>query len=189
MAFIVQARDDLGATTVFPIDLKDNAGYPRECVVRFGDTIPTGSFGHYHVWVTQNWQQRWASFPALSNESNDATFVDGGGRIIYNMVGRFAGSPYHQYSGSPVTTLGGMHWTMPDDDKMLGVTSFNKQHVPGNGPLDDTTLQREQTSFWMARQIGLPWDYRRYYSSVNSIGHTRSFKKRSDQPPILFNLS
>jgi regulation of enolase protein 1 (concanavalin A-like superfamily) len=163
VAFIVQARDDLGATTVFPSDLKDNAGYPRECVVRFGDTIPTGSFGQYHLWLTQNWQQRWASFPALSNESNDGTFVDGGGRVIYNMVGRFAGSPYHQYSGSPVTTLGGMHWTMPEDDKMLGVTSFNKQHVPGNGALDDATLQREQTSYWMARQIGLPWGYRRYY--------------------------
>ena len=163
IAFVVEALDDSGANAIFPADLRDNAGYPRECVVRFGDTQPRGSFGHYHLWLTQNWVTRWASFPGLANENNDATFVDGGGRVIYNIVGRFAGSPYHQYSGSPVTTLGGMHWTMPEDDKMLGNASFNKQHVPGNGPLDDATLQREQTSYWMARQLGLPWNYRRFY--------------------------
>src|SRR5262249_37445685 len=68
-----------------------------------------------------------------------------------------------QYTGSPDGTVGGEHWTMPDDDQFLGATSFNKQHVPGNGPLDDDTVQREQTSFWMARQLGVPWLYRRYY--------------------------
>ncbi len=52
---------------------------------------------------------------------------------------------------------------MPEDDKFLGTASFNKQHVPGNGPLDDNSIQREQASYWMARQIGLPWNYRRYY--------------------------
>ena len=46
---------------------------------------------------------------------------------------------------------------------MLGTTSFNKQHVPGNGPLDDNTIQREQTSYWLARQLKIPWSYRRYY--------------------------
>jgi len=163
IAFIVVARDNSGSIAFFPEDLQDNSGLPRECVVMVGDATPAGSFGHYHVWLTANWLDRWASFPAMSNESNDATFVDGGGRIVYDMVGRFAGSPYHPYSGSPVTTLGGMHWNFPDDDRMLGATSFNKQHVPGNGPLDDNTLQREQTCYWMARQLGLPWDYRRFY--------------------------
>jgi hypothetical protein len=162
-AFVVTAQDSLGQKTVFPADLGDNSQVVRECVVMFGDTVPTASFGHYHLWLTQNWINRWAKLQALSNENHDGTLVDGGGRIIYNMTGRFAGSPYHQYSGSPVTTLGGMHWNMPDDDKFLGSTSFNKQHVPGNGPLDDNTLQREQTSYWMARRIGLPWNYRRYY--------------------------
>ena len=162
-AFLVQAQDSFGASSLFPADLKDNSGWPRECVVMFGDTIPTGSFGHYHVFMTQNWINRWASLGGVSNEGHDGTFVDGGGRVIYNWVGRYAGSPYHQYLGSPVTTLGGQHWNMPVDDQMLGTTSFNKQHVPGNGTLDDTTLQREQTSFWMARQLGLAWNYRRFY--------------------------
>ncbi|MGD0537974.1 MAG: lamin tail domain-containing protein [Verrucomicrobiota bacterium] len=164
VAFRVSAGDAQGALTIFPGDPGDNSGLPRECVVRFGDTIPTGSFGHCHVWMTQNWISRWVSLGGLSNESQDGTFVDGwSGRIIYNWGGRPAGSPYHQYTGSPVTTVEGQHWTVPEDDLMYGTTSFNKQHVPGNNVLDDDTLQREQTSYWMARQIGLPWAYRRYY--------------------------
>src|SRR4051794_8225765 len=51
---------------------------------------------------------------------------------------------------------------MPDDDKFLGTTSFNKIHAPGNGPYDDNTLQREQTCYFFVRSIGLPWNYRRY---------------------------
>ncbi len=38
---------------------------------------------------------RWANLGDLSNEGNDCTFVNGN-RVIYNMQGRFAGSPYHQ---------------------------------------------------------------------------------------------
>jgi regulation of enolase protein 1 (concanavalin A-like superfamily) len=164
VAFLVRAQNSFGGATVFPEVLDDNSGLPRECVVGFGDPSPFGSFDHEHVWMTQNWLRRWASLGGLSNESHDGTFVDGhSGRIIYNWAGRPAGSPYHQYTGSPDGTVGGEHWTMPEDDRFLGATSFNKQHVPGNGPLDDDTLQREQTSFWMARQLGVPWLYRRYF--------------------------
>ena len=164
VAFLVQAQDAVGMTTLFPADLKDNAGVPRECVVGFGDPIPTGSsFSHHHVFITQNWANRWAKWGGVSHEFDDGTWVDGGGRIVYDWQGRYAGSPYHQYTGSPVTTVGGMHWLVPDDDMVLGVTSLNKQHVPGNGPLDDDTLQREQASYWMAQQIGLYFQNRRYY--------------------------
>ena len=164
VAFLVQAQNPLGASTIFPMDLKDNAGVPRECVVGFGDAIPTGSFMHHHMFITQNWANRWGNGGGVSHELHDFTWVDGGsGRIIYDATGRYAGSPYHQYLGSPIGTVGGMHWIMPDDDQVMGTTTFNKQHVPGNGPLDDDTLQREQASFWMARRIGLVWENRRYY--------------------------
>jgi hypothetical protein len=172
VAFLIQAQDSLGAATLFPNDLKNNAGVPRECVVAFGDAVPTGSFSHHHIFITQNWAQRWAQGGGVSHEIYDGTWVDGGGRIVYDWMGRYAGSPYHQYLGSPVTTVGGMHWLVPDDDQVLGTTSLNKQHVPGNGPLDDDTLQREQTSYWMARQIGLRWDNRRFYFFyVNGVRH------------------
>jgi hypothetical protein len=163
VAFLVQGHDASGATTLFPQDLTNNAGIPRECVVAFGDPIPSGSFSHHHVFITQNWAQQWATGGGVSHETYDGTWVDGGGRIVYNWSGRYAGSPYHQYLGSPVSTLGGMHWDMPADDQVLGTATFDKEHVPGNGPLDDNTIQREQASFWMARQIGLPVLNRRYY--------------------------
>jgi hypothetical protein len=163
VAFLVQATDGSGATNIFPSDLKDNAGIPRECVVVFGDTIPTGSFSHHHVFITQNWAQQWATWGGVSHETYDGTWVDGGGRVVYDWRGRYAGSPYHQYTGSPIGTVGGMHWDMPEDDQVFGTASFDKQHVPGNGPLDDDTIQREQTSYWMAHKIGLTRQNRRYY--------------------------
>jgi regulation of enolase protein 1 (concanavalin A-like superfamily) len=172
VAFLVQARDSKGVTTVFPQVLNNNAGVPRECVIGFGDPIPTGSFSHHHIFLTQNWAQRWSQGGGVSHEAYDGTWVDGGGRIIYDWQGRYAGSPYHQYLGSPVGTVGGMHWDMPDDDQVFGTTSFNKQHVPGNNFLDDKTIQREQASFWMARQIGLRFENRRYYFCyVNGVRH------------------
>ena len=172
VAFLVQASDALGATNIFPADLKDNAGIPRECVVVFGDPIPTVSFSHHHVFITQNWAQQWAQWGGVSHEDYDGTWVDGGGRIVYDWRGRYAGSPYHQYTGSPVTTVGGMHWNMPEDDQVFGTASFDKQHVPGNGALDDDTLQREQASYWMAHKIGLTRQNRRYYVYyVNGVRH------------------
>jgi len=172
VAFLVQARDASGATSIFPQDYTNTAGLPRECVAAFGDPIPPGSFSHHHLFITQNWAQRWAQWGGVSHEYYDGTWVDGGGRIVYDMLGRYAGSPYHQYLGSPVSTVGGMHWLMPEDDQVFGTATFNKQHVPGNGPLDDDTIQREQASFWMARQLGLPVLNRRYYFYfVNGVRH------------------
>ena len=172
VAFLVQAKNVSGAVNLFPQDLTNNAGLPRECVVAFGDPVPTGSFSHHHVFITQNWAQRWAQWGGVSHEYYHGTWVDGGGRIVYDWMGRYAGSPYHQYLGSPVTTVGGMHWLMPEDDPVFGTTTFNKEHVPGNGPLDDNTIQREQASFWMARQLGLPVLNRRYYFYyVNGLRH------------------
>ncbi len=164
VAFLVGARDSLGATNLFPADIKSNAGVPRECVVAFGDATPAGSFNHQHVFLTQNWANRWAQgAPGVSHEVHDGTWVDGGGRIIYDWAGRYAGSPYHQYLGSPIYNVAGLHWDVPRDDLLYGVASLDKQHVPGNGALDDDTLQREQASFWMAQQIGLRGENRRYY--------------------------
>jgi regulation of enolase protein 1 (concanavalin A-like superfamily) len=173
VAFLVEAVDlTTSAQSVFPQVLNDNSGLPRECVVVFGDPVPAGTFGHWHLWLTQNWINNWINQAGIGNGGSDVTLVDGGGRIIYNIGGRYAGSPYHQYTGSPVTTMGGMNLSVPDDDLMFGSHSLNKQHVPGNGPLDDNTIQREETCFWMARQLGVRWDYRRYYIQyVNGNRH------------------
>jgi regulation of enolase protein 1 (concanavalin A-like superfamily) len=158
----------------FTIEARGNAAnagitwYPpgatnRECLVRFGDGFQSGAFGTYRLWVTQKNSSTWASRPELSNEPIDGTFVCGNSRIVYSAGARFAGSPFHQqFSDGPASQA---HFVveLPKDDRVLGAVSFNKLHAPGNGPFDDTTLQREQIIYWLARKSGLPWLHRRYF--------------------------
>jgi hypothetical protein len=161
VAFYISATDGLGAATRFPA-LRPNDNEPvRECVVMFGDSNPGGSFGVYHLWVTQTNSTRWANLGNLSNEGNDATFVCAN-RVIYNMQGHFSGSPYHQLFTTPAGALCHYKWDFNDDDMFLGVTSFNKIHQPGNGPGDDASLQREQLANTFLRALGVPWLNRRY---------------------------
>jgi hypothetical protein len=160
-AFYLSAVDNQGVTTRFPALLKD--GSPaRECVVMFGDGNPGGSFGVYHVWITQTNVDRWANLADLSNEGNDFTFVYDNNRVIYNALGHYSGSPFHQQFDTPEGNLCAYKWVFPEDDKYLGATDFNKIHQPGNSPGDDNSLQREQTTWSFMRAVGVPWGYRRF---------------------------
>ena len=161
VAFYISATDGSGATTRFPALRSQDNEPARECVVMFGDGNPGGSFGVYHLWMTQTNATRWANLGNLSNEGNDCTFV-GGNRVIYNMQGRFAGSPYHQDFNTPNGNLCTYDWTFNNDEMFLGATSFNKLHVPGNSPGDDASLQREQLANTLLRALGVPWLNRRY---------------------------
>jgi hypothetical protein len=70
VAFYISATDSLGATTRFPA-LRPNDNEPvRECVVMFGDGIPGGSFGAYHLWMTQTNANRWANFGRVEQRKN-----------------------------------------------------------------------------------------------------------------------
>ena len=159
VAFYLSATDGLGATTRFPAIRAGDNEPVRECVVLFGDGNPGGSFPVYHLWLTQTNITRWGNLSDLSNEANDATLVCGN-RIIYNLQGRFAGSPYHQGFDYPNGNLCHYKWIFNDDDKFLGATSFNKIHQPGNGAGDDASLQREQVANMLLRAVGVPWLYR-----------------------------
>jgi hypothetical protein len=172
VGFYIAAVDGLGASTRFPALLADNSPV-RECVVMFGDGNPGGSFGVYHMWLTQTNVNRWADLADLSNEGNDFTFVYDNNRIIYNALGHYSGSPFHQQFDTPVGNLCAYDWDFPDDDKFLGLTSFNKIHQPGNSPGDDLSLQREQTTWTFQRALGVPWGYRRFvavYANGNRRG-------------------
>ena len=94
VAYYISATDSNSVVSIFPSLLTDNSPR-RECLVMFGDGDPGGSFGVYHLWITQANVTRWANLANLSNEGNDFTFVNGN-RVIYNIQARFAGSPYHQ---------------------------------------------------------------------------------------------
>ncbi|HEV2694807.1 MAG TPA: lamin tail domain-containing protein [Verrucomicrobiae bacterium] len=159
-AFYISATDGLNATNRFPSLRPADNEPPRECVVLFGDGQPGGSFGTYHLWLTQTNATRWANLGNLSNEGIDCTMVTGN-RVIYNAQAHYAGSPVHQDydipNGSPCT----YKWMFNDDDKLLGATSFNKIHWPGN-TADDPTIQREQFANTFLRALGVPWLNRRY---------------------------
>ena len=168
VAFYIAATDTHGASNTFPGVLNE-FGSVHECVVRFGDTVPTSSFGTYHVWISATNASRWTLQPNLGNEVNDFTFVYND-RVIYNAAGRFAGSPYHQNFTTPNGALCHYKFVYPDDDKLFGATSFNKIHDPGNGAGDDPSIQREQLAHTFMRALGVPWLNRKYVNVfVNGV--------------------
>lgn len=158
-AFYVQATDRYvpSASTRFPAD-----GPVHECLVLFGDSTPVSTFGTYRMWMTQATASRWASLEKLSNELLDCTFVYGNTRVVYNAGSHFAGSPFHaQGFNTPTGNACNYKLVLPADEPVLGTTDFNKLHWPGNIGGDDT-MQREETSYWIAGQLGLPFNYTRY---------------------------
>ncbi|HTJ00569.1 MAG TPA: lamin tail domain-containing protein, partial [Dongiaceae bacterium] len=180
VAFHIDATDNFSTVTRFPALVADHAPL-RECLVLFGDDHADGSFSVYHLWVSNTNATRWANLGNLSNESHDGTMVYGN-RVIYNMQGRFAGSPYHQNYGRPDAQLCNYKWTFPADDKFLGATSFNKIHQPGNGAGDDGSLQREQLANTFLRALGVPWLNRRYVA-VYVNGNRRGTLMEDAQTP------
>lgn len=158
-AFYVQATDNhpLGRqTTRFPANAPS-----QECVLMFGATNGAGNFGTYHVWMTKNTVDRWTTREKLSNDPLDCTFVYGTNRVIYNMGAQYSGSPYHSPGyDSPLGNYCDYVLTFPGDDLLLGETDVNLL-LPGNGCCE-STMQREQTAFWVARQMQLPFNHRRH---------------------------
>ncbi|MEY4916256.1 MAG: hypothetical protein RL616_169 [Verrucomicrobiota bacterium] len=181
VAFYVQATDGNGVVTRFPALRSGNNEPVRECVVMFGDGNPGGSFGVYHLWLTQTNITRWGSLSDLSNEPFDCTMINGS-RVIYNLQARFAGSPYHQGFDFPNGNLCHYKWIFNDDEKFLGATSFNKIHQPGNGAGDDASIQREQLANTFLRALGQPWLYR-HYVAVYVNGNRRGTLMEDAQTP------
>ncbi|MCF7668950.1 MAG: lamin tail domain-containing protein, partial [Verrucomicrobia bacterium] len=89
VAFHVTATDNASIRTSasFPADAPK-----RECLVRFGETMPTGNLGAYRIWVKQDTFNEWSNRDKGSNELLDATFVYGNYRAVYNMNTMYSGS-------------------------------------------------------------------------------------------------
>ena len=166
IAFQVIATDVHGAVRLFPLQ-DPTYSLPFECLVRFGDPILASSFGTYRQWLTQNAVNAWRNRPALSNEKIFGTFVYNNSRVIYNMAAKYSSSPFHQaQAASPVTDNAHFVIELPGDDQCLGTANWNKIHAAGNSAFDENTNQREQVGYWFARQMGLPWNYRRYVQMI-----------------------
>jgi hypothetical protein len=96
VAFRLEATDAAGtpATARFPANVP-----AQECLIRWGDPVPFGTFAHYHLWDTQATENARGQSTALNNTMRDATLVYGNFRVVYNVGFRDKGSPYHGGSG------------------------------------------------------------------------------------------
>ena len=178
VAFSISASDNnpAPASTSFPSDAPN-----RECLVRFGETVPAGIYGSYKLWITAATNTRWSTREKNSNEPLDGTFVYGNSRVVYNMETLYSGSPWHTpgYNG-PMNNLCDYVLIFPADELVLGVQDFVMASVGNLG--SDDTAQREQTSFWIGNQLGAPSNYRRYvHMYVNGLERGTIFED-SQQP-------
>lgn len=153
-----------------------------EALVRFGEPTPASGYATYHYYLTAKKVDLWINRPSLSNERVEGTFVYGNFRAIYGIAGKYSGSPYHQGFGSPVTDPCHYSLDIPLDDLLLGTENFNKLHSPGNGPFDDDSLQREQTAYWVMRQMNLPYNYRRYIAMYVNGNRKGTFMEDTQTP-------
>ena len=173
VAFIVEATDGLDALNRFPVAQVIYAGdsFQRECVLRYGEATPEGSFGTYRLWMTPNTYTEWVQRIKIHNSPLDITFVYGTNRVIYNAGARYAGSIYHSpLYDTPVGRLCNYTVAFPSDDRLLGATAVNLD-------FDDSSPRyylSEQLAMWMADRLRLPFNHRRFvrlYGSRCGAGH------------------
>jgi hypothetical protein len=178
VAFHIRATDSNGLTTVFPNDAP-----VRECLVRFGEAQSMGSFGTYRIWMTaatvSNWTFR--SSARINGRPLDVTFVYNNQRVIYNAGGAYNGSDNtSELYDTPLNNICGYTLFFPDDDRFLGATE-----AVLDWPTRDRSGQHEQMCYWMANEVGLPFNYRRYvHLRVNGIGELQRPGVVGDLPLI-----
>ena len=163
VAFFVEASDghEQSASSQFP-----SSPFNRECLVRFGESNIQSDFGTYRVWIANDNLNTWRRREKLSNELIDTTFVYGNYRAIYNTLSRFRGSPFIRPGyGNPASSQPtAMIVVFPEDDLFLDTTKINMDGLEQPGR--DNTLQRERASFWIAKQMDLPFSHQRYVQFV-----------------------
>jgi hypothetical protein len=131
--------------------------------------------------------KRWTQRVQSSNKDLDATFVYNNERVVYNMGAKYSGSPFHwQGYNGPLGASSDYTMTFPDDDLFLGQSDF-VLNLPANIASDSTGV-REQVFFWMADQVGQPYNNRRYtHLLLNGVDRdvvngTRSIYEDAQQP-------
>lgn len=152
LAYYIEATDAAAAplSRTFPADAP-----MRECLVRWGETTNSTSFGQYRIWLTQQTISRWSARERLSNKPLDMTFIHGNSRVIYNAGAQYSGSPFHSPGyDSPIGSPSDYALSFNADDPLLDAGDVNIINA-GNGCCDNT-LQREHIAYWIAYRMGLP---------------------------------
>ncbi len=146
------------ASTRFPSDAP-----VRECLVRVGETKISDQFGAYRIWMTKQTLYTWSKRQAASSDPLDVTFVYNDARVIYNVGATFAGSRYiSQFLNSPIGNPCDYDLVFPDDDRLLGESDVRLTWPGSVVNYLDASLQSEQSAFWLAEQMGLPFSHRRH---------------------------
>ncbi|MBM3845560.1 MAG: hypothetical protein FJ405_04645 [Verrucomicrobia bacterium] len=169
IAFRIEAMDAGAApmSAVYPAPRDDN-GPAHEGLIRYGEPVAAGEFGAYRFWATGRSVTNWMRREVLSNEPIPGTFVYGDQRVIHEAGAHYAGSPAHQDQAapdfSPIGTPNNYVFEVPKDEPVLGTERLNKVHGAGNNHHDDNTLLRETAAYWIASQVGLPANHKRFVS-------------------------
>ncbi|MBM3846364.1 MAG: hypothetical protein FJ405_08770 [Verrucomicrobia bacterium] len=182
VAFHLQATDSAtpSASVLFPNDAPT-----RECLVRFGEPqIAATAFGSYRYWMTAAGVNRWRVRGKQSNHPLDCTFVYGNYRVLYNAQTLYSGSPWHTpgFNG-PTGSDAVCDYILraPADDLLLGAEDFVVGSI-GNTDNDASKLA-EQSSYWIARKMGIPYNHRRFvFVYFNGVRRASSLYEDTQQP-------
>ena len=169
-AFRIEATDGAGApaTTRFPA-----AAPARECLVRWGDPVPFGTLGHYHMWSTTATENARNNSSALNNLFRDLTFVYGNSRVVYGAGFKDKGSPFKGGAGDWFIQL-------PKDEPVLNTDELTLASTGNNG--NDSTNLREQLCFTIARDIGASYVHRRYVRLYRNGSAFRDVMEDTEEP-------
>jgi len=172
VAFRIEATDGAAtpAAARFPVQAPAS-----ECLVRWGDPAPAGTFAHYHLWSTAATEaaRNNNNSSALNNLYRDATFVYGNSRVIYGAGFKDKGSPFKGGAGDWYVIL-------PKDEPLLDTDELALVSTGNNG--SDTTQLREQLCFTIARGIGASYLHRRYVRLYRNGSQFRDIMEDSEEP-------
>ena len=173
VAFMIEAVDNANpqVASVFPSGTFTVANPGQECLIRWGDTVPFGTFLHYHMWSTRNTETSRTS--GLDNTYRDATLVYRNNRVIYNVGFRDKGSPFHGGRGDFAVEV-------PGDDRLLGATE-RVFAATGNGGSEPSAI-RSQLAAWLHQQQGVPYLHAHYIRLYRNGGEPYNIMEDLQQP-------
>jgi hypothetical protein len=179
VAYYIAAQDSAAVPIgdTFPSDAPK-----RECLVHVGETQQASAFATYRIWITQATASRWKTRGKQSNAPLDCTVVYNDYRVIYNATTLYSGSPWHTpgYDG-PLGPVCDYVLHVPADDPFLGAGDFVLASI-GNTDNDPSKLA-EQSSYWIARKMGVPYNYRRFFFlNLNGVRRATSVYEDTQQP-------
>ncbi|MEW6155931.1 MAG: lamin tail domain-containing protein [Verrucomicrobiota bacterium] len=170
VGFWIEASDDgtPGGSSTFP----GNAP-ARECLVRWNDPMPFGTFAQYHMWNSAATESARNRSRRLDNTYQDCTLVYGDFRVVYNAGFRDKGSPFHGGAGDFAVTVPRDEMILGTDDRVFAST--------GNGGSENTGMLGD-VSAWIGSQMSIPYLHSHYMRLFRNGTQFREIMYDLEQP-------